>query len=195
MTYNDSPEKFITIPYPHLCLFVSKKHTEIHLVNNEDNKKILGKTLDYTAGEAFDKVAKLLGLDYPGGPIIEKLARSGDESQYNFPRPMLDSEDYDFSFSSLETAVRRKVKELKKECAPHKENKKLHDELCKNWTADVAASFQEAVIDILIAKLMKAVEELEIQTVVMAGGVSANSRLRDKLGRACHEMDIDLYYK
>jgi N6-L-threonylcarbamoyladenine synthase len=179
--------------YPYLRLTVSKEYTKIYLVSAKDNKKLLGKTLDYTAGEAFDKVAKLLGLGSSGGQIIDRLARKGDESQYDFPRSMYESDDFNFSFIELERAVGRKIEELKKECEPHKKNKKLHKELCKNWIADVAASFQEAVVDILIGKLIKAVEVLEVGTVTMDGSISENTRLRDKLGRACSEMDVNLH--
>jgi N6-L-threonylcarbamoyladenine synthase len=182
------------IQYPYLCLVVSGGHTQIHLITNKDNCKILGKTRDDAAGEAFDKVARLLGLGYPGGPIIDKIAKEGDEASYKFPRPMLDSDNFDFSFSGLKTAVMRKVEQVKKTCEIHKKDKNLYKELCNNWTNDIAASFQEAVVDVLVEKTIKAACQMNIEIITMAGGVSANSRLRDKLARACHEAGLELFY-
>jgi N6-L-threonylcarbamoyladenine synthase len=182
------------IPYPYICLLVSGGHTQIYLVGKRDNLKILGKTRDDAAGEAFDKVARLLGLGYPGGPIIDKLARKGDESAYKFPRPMIDRQNFNFSFSGLKTSVRKKVRELEQECENYKDNKELHEEICSNWIADVAASFQEAVVEVLVSKTIRAANELGIDDIAMAGGVSANSRLRDLMARACNEAEYDLHY-
>jgi N6-L-threonylcarbamoyladenine synthase len=182
------------IPYPYICLLVSGGHTQIHLVSEDKSSKVLGKTRDDAAGEAFDKVARLLDLGYPGGPVIDRLAKEGDEQLFNFPRPMLKSENYDFSFSGLKTAVRREVEKLRREYDGYKDKKKLYEELSNNWTADIAASFQEAVVDTLVTKTIDAASELGINVVTMAGGVSANSRLRDKLARECHEAGFELYY-
>lgn len=187
-------EKIKKIPYPYLCLLVSGGHTEIRLVTSQNNQKILGKTRDDAAGESFDKVARLLGLGYPGGPIIDKLSTKGDEQKYEFPRPMLRSNDYDFSFSGLKTSVKRKVFKLEKECKNYKKDKELHNELCRNWIADVAASFQEAVVEVLVLKTINAANALSINTLTIAGGVSANSRLREQLGRASHKLGFELFY-
>ncbi|MBU0976230.1 MAG: tRNA (adenosine(37)-N6)-threonylcarbamoyltransferase complex transferase subunit TsaD [Patescibacteria group bacterium] len=182
------------IPYPFLCLSVSGGHTSLTLVANDQNSKIIGNTLDDAAGEAFDKTARILGLGYPGGPLIDKLSKEGDETRYDFPRPMIHDEGFRFSFSGLKTAVQREVLKLENECEVHKDNTELYDELCRNVTTDVAASFQEAVVDVLIEKTVRAAEQLGINTITMAGGVSANTRLRDKMGRACSEIGYELFY-
>lgn len=156
------------IAYPHLkppfiVLMVSGGHTEILKV--EENKiEVLGKTVDDAAGEAFDKVARILGLGYPGGPEIEKVSKNGNPNRFNFPRPMLDSPDYNFSFSGLKTSVLYTVQKLKDNIP----------------TADIAASFQEAVVDVLLKKTFKAARNNGINKIVLAGGVAANSRLRQK---------------
>lgn len=148
---------------PFIVLMVSGGHTEILKV--EENKiEVLGKTVDDAAGEAFDKVARILGLGYPGGPEIEKISKVGDPNKFNFPRPMLNSKDYNFSFSGLKTSVLYTVQELKNNIP----------------IADIAASFQEAVIDVLLKKTFKAARNNGINKIVLAGGVVANSRLRQK---------------
>ena len=151
------------ISYPVVVLTVSGGHNELVLVDEAGSVKILGETLDDAAGEAFDKVAKMMDLGYPGGPVISKLAEHGNASAYDFPRPMRDSGDYNFSFSGLKTSVWLKVsrEEYKAE--------------------DVAASFQEAACDILAFKLLKAAEEFGAAEVHLAGGVSANGRLREMI--------------
>lgn len=148
---------------PFLVLMVSGGHTEILLVK-EDEIKVLGKTVDDAVGEAFDKVARMLGLGYPGGPEIEKLAKSGNENKFTFPKPMLDSNNYNFSFSGLKTAVLYTLK-------------KLGDNIPKE---DIAASFQKTVADILLSKTFKAAKDYKIDKVVFAGGVAANMYLRNK---------------
>lgn len=148
---------------PFIVLMVSGGHTEILKV--EENKiEVLGKTVDDAAGEAFDKVARILGLGYPGGPEIEKVSKTGDPDKFNFPRPMLNSNDYNFSFSGLKTSVLYTLQELKDNIP----------------VADIAASFQEAVIDVLLKKTFKAARNNGIKKIVLAGGVAANSRLREK---------------
>lgn len=151
------------ISYPVVVLTVSGGHNELVLVDEAGSVKILGETLDDAAGEAFDKVAKMMDLGYPGGPVISKLALDGNPEAYDFPRPMRDSGDYNFSFSGLKTSVWLKVsrEEYKAE--------------------DVAASFQEAACDILAFKLLKAAEEFGAAEVHLAGGVSANGRLREMI--------------
>lgn len=151
------------IEYPVVVLTVSGGHNELVLVDRPGSVKILGETLDDAAGEAFDKVAKMMGLEYPGGPVISKLALDGNAEAYDFPRPMRDSGDYNFSFSGLKTAVWLKVSRE------------------EYVVEDVAASFQEAACDILAFKLLKAAEEYGAAEVHLAGGVSANGRLREMI--------------
>ncbi|MBO8161720.1 MAG: tRNA (adenosine(37)-N6)-threonylcarbamoyltransferase complex transferase subunit TsaD [Thermosipho sp. (in: Bacteria)] len=148
---------------PFIVLMVSGGHTEILKVERE-KIEVLGKTMDDAAGEAFDKVARILKLGYPGGPEIEKIAKNGDPNKFNFPRPMINSKNYNFSFSGLKTSVLYTVKNFK-DSIP---------------TADIAASFQEAVVDILLHKTFKAARDSGINKIVLAGGVAANSRLREK---------------
>jgi len=139
---------------------------------------LLGQTRDDAAGEAFDKVGKLLGLPYPGGPVIDKLAHVGDPRRFDFPRSMLDSGDFAFSFSGLKTAVRYLIPKL-----PDRSETTL---------ADVCASFQEAVVDVLVAKTLAAVRATRRKTVAMSGGVSCNSRLRVKMKQTCEAAGIEL---
>ena len=131
--------------------------------------KLIGKTRDDAAGEAFDKVAKMLKLGYPGGPIISKLAHKGNRKAFNLPRPMLKDKSYDFSFSGLKTAVLYETKSKK------------HNFRNKKRVADMSASFEQATIDVLIKKTTKAAKEYKVKTVLLAGGVAANKRLRTDL--------------
>lgn len=180
------------IPHPLLCLLVSGGHTELRLLSNSNNIKVIGRTRDDAAGEAFDKVARILGLSgYPGGPIIQKMASGGDEAAFNFPRPMIDSSDFDFSFSGLKTAVLREVEKYK---GRDDVSAEVSNELKDFWVKDMAASFQEAVVEVLVDKTIKAADELGIEHIALAGGVSANQRLREVLGRACQENEFTLYY-
>ena len=155
---------FKTIEFPALALLVSGGHTEIVLMKDHGVYERVGATRDDAAGEAFDKVAKLLGLGYPGGPAVSKAAESGDPMAIAFPRPMMESGDFDFSFSGLKTAV----------AVRRRENPDDRIE-------DVCASFQAAVVDVLVTKTMRAVEKFEPKCLILAGGVSANKALRDEL--------------
>ncbi|MFN4196975.1 MAG: tRNA (adenosine(37)-N6)-threonylcarbamoyltransferase complex transferase subunit TsaD [Caldimicrobium sp.] len=149
------------ISFPFIGLIVSGGHTALFLVKDFENCELLGHTRDDAAGEVFDKVAKLLGLPYPGGPIISALAELGDPDRYDLPRPMLEEDTFDFSFSGLKTAV---YMLLKKE---------------KNFVKeDVCASFQKAICEVLVNKTLKAARVLNVPNVVVAGGVSANDFLR-----------------
>lgn len=150
------------LPYPHIALVVSGGHTIIYLVRGPLEMEMLGTTVDDAAGEAFDKVAKLLGLGFPGGPILSRLAADGDPQRYELPRPLLHSKDLDFSFSGLKSAARRIQEE-------EGERLNLHD---------FAASVQEAIVEVLLAKTFRAVEAARAQALVIAGGVAANPRLR-----------------
>ena len=151
--------------FPILALLVSGGHTEINLMTDHLTYERLGSTLDDAAGEAFDKVGRLLGLPFPGGPSVQKAAETGDPDRFKFPRAKLDN-PYDFSFSGLKTAVLYEVNDLKKQS----------DELP---VADLAASFQAAVVNTLFDKTMEAAREFKVNEVVVAGGVSANRPLRE----------------
>jgi len=151
---------------PHVSLIVSGGHTMLVLVDGLSDYKLIGRTVDDAAGEAFDKVAKMLGLGYPGGPEIEKYARSGDPNCFDLPRSMLDSEN--FSFSGLKTAVRYLLPKLK-----------------GDFLADLCASFQQAIIDVLVRKAIAAARKYRVGLVTVSGGVSCNQELRKQLGEAC----------
>ncbi|PKO06888.1 MAG: tRNA (adenosine(37)-N6)-threonylcarbamoyltransferase complex transferase subunit TsaD [Chloroflexi bacterium HGW-Chloroflexi-3] len=151
--------------FPLIALLVSGGHTEINLMDGHLNYKRLGSTLDDAAGEAFDKVARLLSLPYPGGPSIQKAAMNGNPNAYNFPRANLDG-SLNFSFSGLKTSVLRMVRELEKS------RSRLPVE-------DLAASFQQAVVDVLFQKTIQAARQHKVKNIIVAGGVSANQLLRD----------------
>ena len=163
------------VEYPFLALIVSGGHTDLFLVEGFGRYRFLGGTLDDAAGESYDKVAKMLGLGYPGGPVIDRLAREG-EPVYDLPRPMMESEDLNFSFSGLKTAVMNLIRKEK-----------------SYSIEDVAASFQEAVVEVLVSKSLRAVEKTGVNRLVVVGGVSANSRLREVLKEICQERGIELH--
>jgi len=165
------------IKFPAVCLVVSGGHTEIIYLKNYWQFKKIGQTVDDAAGEAFDKVAKLLGLGYPGGPIVSKLAQEGNSKKYNFPRPMIDANNFNFSFSGLKTAVLYQSQ---------KEN--LKNEMT---IRDFCASFEQAVIDVLTNKTIKAAKKLKVKTVMMAGGVAANRKLRETLENKVKEASFE----
>ncbi|MEA3272801.1 MAG: tRNA (adenosine(37)-N6)-threonylcarbamoyltransferase complex transferase subunit TsaD, partial [Patescibacteria group bacterium] len=162
------------IKFPALCLVVSGGHTQLVLVKDFGKYKIIGETLDDAVGECFDKVAKILGLGYPGGPIISKIAKKGNPSAYNLPRPMMKHDNFNFSFSGLKTAVLYLVKKL---ALSEVERVKLKSSVI----ADVAASFQQAAVDVLVDKTIRATKEHKVKTIMLAGGVSANQKLREQL--------------
>ena len=159
------------INFPLLNIVVSGGHTELVFMKRIGSYTLLGETRDDAAGEAFDKVAKMLGLGYPGGPAISKLARSGDADRYALPRPMLSSGDYDFSFSGLKTAVIHCIQK--------------HPEIMNDTIArkDFCASFEQAVTDVITEKTVRAAREHRVKTIALSGGVSANARLREHLSR------------
>ncbi len=173
LTERDTPVQF-----PVVCLIVSGGHSEIVLITDHGQYRQLGTTLDDAAGEAFDKVARLLGLPYPGGPAIQRVAEGGNPAAYDFPRA-LRGEGYDFSFSGLKTAVLRAVQEPHSGKRPPKAEGLTPDQLRPEVNiADVAASFQAAVVDILVEKTVQAATAHGATEVWMAGGVSANAALR-----------------
>lgn len=161
-----------TLPLPFLCLLVSGGHTALVKVSGPQSFELLGETLDDAVGEAYDKVARLLDLPYPGGPPIDALAQSGDARAFAFPRALLKEPGYQFSLSGLKTAVRRSVEKYEATGAPLP-------------VADLAASFQAAVVDVLIAKTAVAAEAHGLTTIAVAGGVAANSALRAALAAMC----------
>jgi len=167
--------------FPFVVLTVSGGHTTLYHVEGIGRYTPLGQTLDDAAGEAFDKVAKLLGLGYPGGVVIENLARSGDESRIRFPRAYLGPDSLNFSFSGLKTAVALHVRKWQE--SGQKEGS----------MADIAASFQEAVIDVLAEKVMAAAERTKVGSVVVAGGVACNQALRDRVRDLAFQSGMGFY--
>lgn len=170
-------------PWPAVALIASGGHTSLFLVRDPDHIERLGQTTDDAAGEAFDKVATILGLPYPGGPQIDRAARQGDPHRFDFPRTWLRRDSLDFSFSGVKTAVLYHV-HGKGRTSGGLEN------LSEQDIADVAASFQEAVVDVLVRKTMNAAQQAGVRCVVMGGGVAANSRLRAAMTQACGERDL-----
>jgi N6-L-threonylcarbamoyladenine synthase len=173
-------------PWPAVGLIVSGGHTSLYHIRSFEAIERIGATTDDAAGEAFDKVATVLGLPYPGGPEIEKLARGGDPSAVDFPRTLLGRDSLDFSFSGIKTAV-----------LYHIHGKGKTSGGLARWSeqqlADIAASFQAAVVDMLVIKAMRAVERTGADTVVLGGGVAANSVLRSALADACAEQDLSFH--
>jgi N6-L-threonylcarbamoyladenine synthase len=162
---------------PAVCLVVSGGHTMLVHMPEPHRYEILGQTVDDAAGEAFDKVARFLGLGFPGGPAVDQLARHGDPNAIRFPRAMADSGDYDFSLSGLKTAVLRHVK------AERDAGRKVD-------AADLAASFQEAIVDVQVSKTMQAVRDRGVESILLGGGVVANSRLRERIEKAGAEAGL-----
>ena len=172
--------EFPEIKMPFICLLVSGGHSMIVDVKEKGNYEIIGQSQDDAVGEAFDKVAKLLDLPYPGGPYIEKLALEGNPNAYDFPRPMIHSDNLDMSLSGLKTAVLYTVQKIK--------------DLDQSKKADIAASFQKAVTDLLVVKIKKAVEETNRKDVIIAGGVAANKFIRNEFKKLEGSLDIKVYY-
>lgn len=159
--------KLTKMKFPVLCLIVSGGHTQLVLMEKDMKFRIVGETVDDAAGEAFDKVAKILNLGYPGGPMIEKLAAEGDGEKILFPRPMIASSNFNFSFSGLKTAVLYESRKYEKMTLRNK--------------MDFAASFQEAAIDVLTSKTIRAAKKYGVKNIFLGGGVSANKALRKRL--------------
>ena len=165
--------------FPFIALVVSGGHTNIYDVTSNDNFELMGQTRDDAAGEAFDKVAKMLELGYPGGPIIEMLAKTKDPAAIKFPRTMLEKGSFDFSFSGLKSSVARYI---------HDNNIATEDE-----KAQIAASFQEAAIDVLSQKLINAAQHKKYKRIGISGGVSANKTFVNKLSKKAKDKKIDLF--
>ena len=170
----------IDLDYPFITLLVSGGHTMIVQVNNLGDYELLGETRDDASGEAFDKVSKLLGLGYPGGPEIQKAAKKGNPSSFSFPRPMIQDKSFDMSFSGLKTAVLYATKEV--------------DKTDKKIICDIAASFQSAITDVLVHKLILSAENKKINCIVLAGGVAANDELRKKVSEKAKAKNIRTIY-
>ena len=176
---------------PFICLIISGGHTLLVYVKDKGQYELLGQTLDDAAGEAFDKVASLLNLGYPGGPLLDKTAQAGDRNFVKFPRGMLKpakgrsasggEDNFNFSFSGLKTAVALYVQKLSEA--------EMHKHL-----GDICASFQEAAVDVLVEKSIKAAEKKNCKTIAMAGGVAFNSRLREKMKERASVLGIDIFY-
>ncbi|MEK7203787.1 MAG: tRNA (adenosine(37)-N6)-threonylcarbamoyltransferase complex transferase subunit TsaD [Patescibacteria group bacterium] len=164
------------IKFPALNLIVSGGHTQLVLMTGHGKFKIIGETQDDAAGEAFDKVAKMMNLGYPGGPIVSKLAEKGNPKKFQLPRPMLNQKNYNFSFSGLKTAVLYLLKEL--------------GQINQKTMADICASFQQAVIDVLVQKTIKAAKEYKSKSILLSGGVSANKLLRKTLQKETKKLKM-----
>lgn len=170
--------------FPFVALLVSGGHTQLVQVEGIGEYQLLGESLDDAAGEAFDKCAKMLDLDYPGGPQVAQLAEAGDPERFTFPRPMVDRPGLDFSFSGLKTFTLNTV-------AEHALDDGLPDE---QTCADIACAFQEAVVDTLVIKCRRALQQTSFKTLVIAGGVSANTRLRERLEAALAKIGAKVFY-
>jgi len=168
-----------TPPFPFLALLVSGGHTLLVEVQTLGEYQILGESLDDAAGEAFDKIAKLLGLSYPGGPLLEQLAKEGHPNRFTFPRPLTEKPGLNFSFSGLKTFTMNTLKATQQ---THQDK------------ADIAREFQEAVVDTLLIKCQRAIKATGIHSLVVAGGVGANQRLRQKLSELSEHTNTAIYY-
>lgn len=166
------------IEFPAIVLIVSGGHTDLLLMKKHGDLKWLGGTLDDAAGELFDKVGRLLNLPYPGGPYIEKAAENGNPKAFNLPRPIIGSKDFNFSFSGLKTAVLREVKTAGK--------------LTEKIVSDLSASTQQAVVDVLIKKTLKAAEKYNVKSILLSGGVSANNKLREQFVFEIRNLKLDI---
>ncbi len=166
--------------FPFVALLVSGGHTQLMRVDRVGSYALLGESIDDAAGEAFDKSAKLIGLPYPGGPHLSKLAEQGDAAAFKLPRPLLHSGNLDFSFAGLKTAVLTQAK-------------KLGDDL-QARKADLAASTQAAIVEVLVKKSMAAMQQTGLKRLVVAGGVGANARLRQQLNAACQQRQVRVHY-
>lgn len=173
--------------FPFIALLVSGGHTQLMQVDGVGQYKLLGETLDDAAGEAFDKTAKLLGLGYPGGPLLAKLAEQGDATKVDLPRPMMHHPSLDFSFSGLKTAVLTRLQK-------HVPDWRVGQPVSGQWAADLAAATQTAIVDVLVAKSVQALKQTGLKRLVIAGGVGANTRLRSQLTEKAHALGAQVFY-
>jgi N6-L-threonylcarbamoyladenine synthase len=167
--------------FPFVALLVSGGHTQLMRVDEVGAYQLLGETIDDAAGEAFDKSAKLLGLGYPGGPALARLAESGDATAFTLPRPLLHSHELDFSFAGLKTAVMTQYR-------------RLGGNVTEQARADLAASTQAAIVEVLVSKSLRALERTGLKRIVVAGGVGANGSLRQRLDARCAQAGVRVHY-
>ncbi len=172
------------LTYPALALLVSGGHTELVYLKNPVDLTIIGQTLDDAMGEAYDKVAKMLGLGYPGGPVVARLAKAGNPTAYDFPIPMKQSGDLNFSFSGLKTAVLYKIKALTAD----------GQSLTRQQVTDLAASFQAAAFEAIITKLLVAVQNYSVKQLLLGGGVIANTEFRRAIRKALRPYELSIHY-
>jgi len=179
-TANSKYQTPISKLFPAIGIIASGGHTTLMLLKDLKTRKKLGETRDDAVGEAFDKVARILGLPYPGGPQIQNLAKKGNPKAVPFPRPMLHDKNYDFSYSGLKTAVLYYVRDLSPKTS----------HLSPQQKADIAASFQEAALDVLVKKSLRAAQEFGARSLLLSGGVAANKPLREKLAKEARDRDL-----
>ena len=177
----ETPDDDHAPSFPFLCLLVSGGNSQIIKVNAYNDMEVIGQTIDDAAGEAFDKVARAIGLGYPGGPKIDKLSKEGDPDAIPFPRAHIEDSPYDFSFSGVKSAVLNYINGCKMKGIEYNR-------------ADIAASFQKAVTDVLVDNAMHAVKEYGLNKFAIAGGVASNSSLRAAMKQACEKNEIEFYY-
>ena len=166
-------------PFPYVALLASGGHTAIYFVRDYIDIELMGQTRDDAAGEAFDKVSKMLALGYPGGPLIGRLAEKGDPNRIKFPRAYLTKSDFDFSFSGIKTAVNRYIQ--------------THSESYHSQIPDIVAGFQEAVVDVLSFKIIQAAQVKKCEHIALVGGVAANGRLREKVSKTAKQKGIETH--
>ena len=185
-----------SLTFPHICLTVSGGHTLLVEVHEGWRYKVLGGTQDDAAGEVYDKVAKYLGLGFPGGKVIDELAQKGNPSAIKFPRPMRNTGDYQFSFSGIKTSVRYYVEKARRAgiLVENGGDETTHANPDTVTVEDIAASFQAAVVDVLTYKSIQAAEATGAKAITLTGGVAANSQLRASLKTAASEIGAELYY-
>ncbi len=193
----DQPEYHIDLTFPALCLIVSGGHTEIILMKDYGDYERIGKTADDAAGECFDKTAKILGFEYPGGPKISKFAETGNPTAINFPRPMIKEDNYNFSFAGLKTSALYWLRDnslaamniIPASFPAGVFGQSTSSEVTIN---DFCASFEQAIVDVLVTKTIKACKQYKPKTVILAGGVSANKRLRNTLTEQVQNFDSNI---
>lgn len=179
--------------FPCIGLLVSGGHTDLVLFKSHNNYQYLGGTRDDAAGECFDKCARLLGFPYPGGPMISKLAKTGDPKKYPFSQPMSDSGDYDFSFSGLKTAFLNKANQLNSESANQTDpsSDQPISQLANQLKADLSASLETTIVKSIVNKTLKAAKEYKVNTIIVGGGVSANQKLREQLTLEARSLKLE----
>lgn len=177
------------IHYPLIALVVSGGHTDLLLMKKHGDFQLLGGTRDDAAGEAFDKIGRMLGLSYPAGPEIERLAKKGDPNRFHFPRPLLHEKTYEFSFSGLKTAVLREITKL----TNNNNISTIPSSLSTQIVCDLARCTQDAIIDVLIKKTLRAANQFNVQSILLSGGVSANQTLRDEFNIKSEKFKIEIF--